>query len=55
MWLMEHSIQKIEKLKTKFMKVGRHREMMANEHIAVGTNKNSIHEEVKYRLKSLML
>ena len=47
--------------KTEYMQVGRHRDMMANEHMAVGnnsykqcndlgsllTNKNSIHEKIK--------
>jgi hypothetical protein len=55
--------------KTKYMEVGSHRVLMANEYIAIGsnsyekmktfkysgfllTNRNSIHEEIKYRLQA---
>ena len=55
--------------KTKYMEVGRHRRMIANEHIRIGsnsydkvktfkcvgsllTNRNSIHPEIKCRLKA---
>ena len=55
--------------KTKYMEIGRHRGMIANEHIRISsnsyekvksfkyldtsvTNQNSIHEEIKCRLKA---
>ena len=57
----------IEKKKIKYMEAGRHRGMMANEHISIGsnshenvkislgsllTNKHSIQEEIESRLKA---
>ena len=43
---------------TKYMEIGCHRGMIANEHIKIGsnssllTNQNSIQEEIKCRLKA---
>ena len=46
------------------MEIGRHRDMIANEHIRIGsipmkylgsllTNQSSVHEEIKFRLKAV--